>query len=163
MDVWRFLAAIVFGPISAIGALSVAATLWPAQPADGQPVTPENRFDTVPVTWSAENICVVGRIFVSAEPDDDPAYLVHGVHAGPDRGYATIDTVRHGEFAARCEERASEGDDLGWAGIIYGGSLDECDLTDPPGSPRPYAGQCRYGWVEAENFRAGVEPRIAGR
>jgi hypothetical protein len=173
MDVWRFLAALVFAPLTAIGALSAFAPLLPAQESPPATAGPERRIDTIPVTYSAEPACVVGRIVIIPEalPDDEEIHPVRAVHAGPGEVFASIDTVRDGEPAARCDIAIIDAGGLdvasdvapSWSGIVYGANLAACGLDEAPSSRRPYAGQCRWGWVESEIFRPISEPRIAGR
>jgi hypothetical protein len=171
MDLWRFFAALVFGPLTAIGALSAIGPFLPAPMPAAAPPAPERRIDTVAVSYSAEPACLIGQIVIIADSalDDEEVHPVHAVHAGPGEDYASIDTVRDGEAASRCEVRIAESatDDLespsSWAGIIYGANPSECGLDAAPNTRRPYAGQCRWGWVENDIFRPVSEPRIAER
>ena len=80
----------------------------------------------------------------------------------PDREHAPHDTVRAGDRAHACESRrvamaaeaAGQADGRDWVGVVYGRSDDGCGLGRESLRRRAYAGPCRSGWIEQDQFAA---------
>ena len=66
------------------------------------------------------------------------------IRSGPGSMYEQIDSVAPDTPIWLCDERA------GWVGIIYGKSLQGCDVASPVLIRQDYKGPCRSGWVSSD-------------
>lgn len=66
------------------------------------------------------------------------------VRAGPGPSFQQVDELGNGREVFLCDASA----DSEWHGIVYPASEgDECGVTSPVPTERPYPGPCRSGWV----------------
>ncbi|WP_339738566.1 hypothetical protein [uncultured Maricaulis sp.] len=111
----------------------------------------------LPVTHGAGQSCHASQIdfpgkYSFAGSDAPPIILVHPEPGNLD---IAIDMMQPAEAVMVCDERD---DRTGvWAGIVYGGTREQCRLDPVPRSVRAYAGPCRSGWIELRHI-AGSAP-----
>lgn len=162
----RSIATLLCVPVAAV---VLSALAPPAQQAGGT-VSTRPEFagfvltgTATPVYLPASGGCTPGHFAAAPEGSAARRPFVYPVRPVPDRNHVPHDTVRAGERGFACDNSAApapdaEGDGpVRWLGVVYGRSAESCGLDRTGSRRRAYTGPCRWGWVEAEHFRADLE------